>query len=61
MPCTWTTDLAMSRPMVVTVLLDCSCAAGCSVQPCYLTAGWELSTASEAAIKAQDGKGYHIR
>ncbi len=47
MPCTWKTDLATSRPMVVTVLMGCSCAAGCSKQPCYLTAGWEPSTASK--------------
>src|SRR5829696_1168427 len=48
MPCTWKTDLAMSRPMVVTVLMGCSWAPGCSKQPCYLTAGWEPSTASLA-------------
>src|SRR3954454_24099506 len=27
MPCTWKTDLAMSRPIVVTVLMGCSSAA----------------------------------
>jgi hypothetical protein len=32
--------------MVVTVLIGCSCVASCSKQPCYLTAGWEPSTAS---------------
>jgi hypothetical protein len=32
--------------IVVTALMGCSCVAGCAKQPCYLTAGWEPSTAS---------------
>jgi hypothetical protein len=33
--------------MVVTVLIGCSWAPGCSKKPCYLTAGREPSTASK--------------
>jgi hypothetical protein len=50
MPCTWKTDLAMSRPMVVPVLRGCSCVVGGSKQLCYLTVGWEPSTASGADV-----------